>query len=447
MATCLTNEPNPLTSVPSFTLKPREEKCTDDLSSAAPLTALLPPSSDWGLRIRSSFDEDEVSPSIRLAEAPAPVPSVTVEPPPWAVCASGEARLEPVGPTASTHHPVDLSTSIFFRFGRSLSSDVRLLHPTSSRKHALIFHHPNGCCYVVDCGSAHGTYVNGVRVGGPVVQQGTTGRATATPHRVRRGALVRFGGPGAPTFVLKSFSASLEGLVRELCGEKQNKTTYGDIVPVENGACSPTTAEKPAKGECPSPLPTLSPTTPRACTLPQTTQMDELKDSIPCSPSTALVALNTRVNALGGGALLNQKSRAIAQRAASKLVTGAELLEQIDSCLLGKRCRSEAMDYSSEGEFSTDHTSRQSKRLRSATFPLSPETTRSCLKIQDIPSNLLQTPLISQQLLTNLTVEFMGKNEERRKVKFQEATQQFYPASVTPDEGSFDDEHPELTKQ
>lgn len=32
------------------------------------------------------------------------------------------------------------------------------------------------------------------------------------PHRVRRGAMIRFGGPGAPCFVLKSFSFHLEEL-------------------------------------------------------------------------------------------------------------------------------------------------------------------------------------------------------------------------------------------
>lgn len=32
------------------------------------------------------------------------------------------------------------------------------------------------------------------------------------PHKVRRGAMVRFGGPGAPCFVLKSFSFNLDEL-------------------------------------------------------------------------------------------------------------------------------------------------------------------------------------------------------------------------------------------
>jgi hypothetical protein len=78
------------------------------------------------------------------------------------------------------------------------------MHATSSRRHAIVFHHSNGSCYVVDCGSAHGTFVNGVRIASPA------SGGVVVPHKVRRGALVRFGGPGAPCFLLKSFSFQLD---------------------------------------------------------------------------------------------------------------------------------------------------------------------------------------------------------------------------------------------
>ena len=68
------------------------------------------------------------------------------------------------------------------------------------------FHHSNGSCYIVDCGSAHGTYVNGVRIKSP------PNGGVVIPHKVRRGAMIRFGGPGAPCFVLKSFTFNLEDL-------------------------------------------------------------------------------------------------------------------------------------------------------------------------------------------------------------------------------------------
>lgn len=68
----------------------------------------------------------------------------------------------------------------------------------SSRRHAMLFHHSNGSCYVVDCGSAYGTYVNGKRIPSP------SNGGLVIPQRVKRGSLIRFGGDGAPCFLLKS---------------------------------------------------------------------------------------------------------------------------------------------------------------------------------------------------------------------------------------------------
>jgi len=142
-----------------------------------------------------------------------------IMPPTWAVSARGEARLEPVGGGLYGHSPVDLTTKSTIRFGRSQSSDVQLIHDTSSRRHAIVFHHPNGSCYVIDCGSAHGTYVNGTRVKTAVVHVSDDQehrRGAIVPHRVKKGALIRFGGPGAPSYILKSFSVGLSSLVKEL---------------------------------------------------------------------------------------------------------------------------------------------------------------------------------------------------------------------------------------
>ena len=96
MATCVSNESNPFTPAHSFTLKPRAENCADDYFSAL-TTPLLGPSFGRGLRIRSSFDEDD-SLKARMVEPRAAALSVTVEPPLWAVRASGEARLEVSSP-------------------------------------------------------------------------------------------------------------------------------------------------------------------------------------------------------------------------------------------------------------------------------------------------------------------------------------------------------------
>lgn len=132
-------------------------------------------------------------------------PSPTYEAPSWAVPASGEARLEPVCDSVDRQDPVDLTSQAIFRIGRSPQSDVKLMHITSSRRHAMLFHHSNGSCYLVDCGSAHGTYINGIRV----ISNPDEGNVVV-PTRIRRGSIVRFGGPGAPSFVLKSFSFDLD---------------------------------------------------------------------------------------------------------------------------------------------------------------------------------------------------------------------------------------------
>lgn len=131
--------------------------------------------------------------------------SQNFEAPSWAVPASGEARLEPVCDSVDRQGPVDLTSQAVYRIGRSPQSDVQLMHVTSSRRHAMLFHHSNGSCYLVDCGSAHGTYINGVRVTSTPSQGNVV-----VPTKVRRGSMVRFGGPGAPSFVLKSFSFELQ---------------------------------------------------------------------------------------------------------------------------------------------------------------------------------------------------------------------------------------------
>lgn len=103
-----------------------------------------------------------------------------------------------------------MTTKPFFRVGRSEDSDIILYHRQSSRQHALIFHDPHGFCFVVDCGSAQGTYVNGVRL------PPSRGSKSLYPLRVKCGSLIRFGGHGCPTFLLKSFTQALDVYAQKL---------------------------------------------------------------------------------------------------------------------------------------------------------------------------------------------------------------------------------------
>lgn len=162
---------------------------------------------------------DQIATSSAIAPSPPPI----IEPPTWAVAAKGEARLEPVCESLNVQTAIDLTKQAVFRVGRSQNSDVQLLHCTSSRRHAILFHHPNGSCYVVDCGSAYGTYVNGVRVNTVMSSDQNNGSSgIILPHRVKKGSIIRFGGPGAPSFILKSFSVGIETLVENL--KEANKT-------------------------------------------------------------------------------------------------------------------------------------------------------------------------------------------------------------------------------
>lgn len=97
MTTCLSNESHPFTTpVPSFILKPRGEKDNILCSGALPFVA-SETTFGRGLRIRSSFDEEDGESSEKRGRAKSLgelLPGFAVEPPEWAVRACGEARLE-----------------------------------------------------------------------------------------------------------------------------------------------------------------------------------------------------------------------------------------------------------------------------------------------------------------------------------------------------------------
>jgi hypothetical protein len=197
----------------------------------------------------------------------------------------------------------------------------------------MLFHHSNGYCYIVDCGSAHGTFVNGKRITSPA----TAG--VVVPHKVRRGSLIRFGGPGAPCFVLKSFSFSL--------GEVAESKT-----------------DTPDMGE--------------------------------------LVRRNTRLNALGQTALQSLQSR---------------LLCTIDAALLINRKRSfDSLCYAR----TLDEDEPSGKRMRCSSPPASPDEPLRLVS-PDLPSIFASKP---------------------RRVRFSsEPPQMFYPALVTPEDLSSEEDN------
>jgi hypothetical protein len=145
-----------------------------------------------------------------------------------------------------------------------------------------MFHHPNGTCCVLDCQSNHGTYVNGNRI--PPI----------TPVPLRRGSLIRFGGVGAPSFILKCFTTALKRLVCDLDGiaDTFSSTSSREFLLVQQQAQkSGVACIRGGEGGI-------------AC-------IGDEKDA----PTAALVLLNTRLNAYPRGiSSLNQMERALIMR-------------------------------------------------------------------------------------------------------------------------------------
>mmetsp|Transcript_443 Transcript_443/g.670 ORF Transcript_443/g.670 Transcript_443/m.670 type:complete len:661 (+) Transcript_443:331-2313(+) len=390
-------------------------------------------------------------------EEPVPAPQPTMEPPSWAVPAKGHAKLEPVCDTARMHPSVDLTRNSHFRVGRSPASDVQLLHSTSSRRHAMLFHHPNGSCYVVDCGSAHGTYVNGVRVKSTFPSAPSAGDRSSTgrksvvvPHRVRRGALIRFGGPGAPSFILKSFAVGIEGIVGHV--------THADCESMETPSCLPTLAPS-------SPKPHLEGA--KRCVASSTDLHD--KKSTLARDLGSLILLNTRLNAIGGAAALALEARKLARVAMTKL--GASFSDELRKHRhLGQTC--EVDRKRPRAQCADDE--RASKRIKSILLcPLSPNPSmdrlQPCLispptyqnqsqKTLFPPSAYTLTPAQCSLSMNHIDIQecvhgfspiltpspMRGSSrgtKHRRRVQFSyEKPECVYPQPVTPDEFSTDEE-------
>jgi pSer/pThr/pTyr-binding forkhead associated (FHA) protein len=89
---------------------------------------------------------------------------------------------ESAAPAAQGPASVKLDGRAFIVLGRSGDADVKLEGKFCSRKHAIIGYDPaRGHVYVEDLGSAHGTYVNEMRID----------RATKT--RLRQNDAIWFG--------------------------------------------------------------------------------------------------------------------------------------------------------------------------------------------------------------------------------------------------------------
>lgn len=115
----------------------------------------------------------------RPAQNPAPVAAhpPPAPPPPTAVKSSfvpPDWCAPPRGPTLAAHllvwrgaalvETLPLGGKAFFVAGRLPSCDIVLEHASASREHAAILHHRSGAIYLIDLGSAHGTFLGSSRL-------------------------------------------------------------------------------------------------------------------------------------------------------------------------------------------------------------------------------------------------------------------------------------------
>lgn len=380
--------------------------------------------------------------------------------------------------------PQDLTTQACFRVGRSPTSDLQLLHATSSRRHALLFHHPNGSCYVVDCGSAHGTFINGERVKSAVMANsngvstnaGSNGASgMVIPHRVRRGALIRFGGPGAPCFILKSFAVKFD----ELCGSADSASEYscGTLLSSVNqslasevtrrllGGALPKMDDSEKKASHNEPSPPSNP--PSVAT--KEPDYTACADNAANESAAALLQINTRVNALSGMSSLGPEERRLAQISASRLISSLRSHARNNASSSSRQLVNVSL-----GKHSLDVAERPGKRMKltvdsqahlksPSPVLVSPVTVRQNIFASPVPNSstlarlsaVTETP-IRPILSVPLSIggsrnpgkgegdstPLLRQNSSRdpaRKVKFSDQIDSLYAASITPDEFSIKD--------
>jgi len=82
-------------------------------------------------------------------------------PPSWAAPPTHTAARLTVEKSGETVDELEVGDHNMYTFGRSLTCDFQLEHPSASRQHAALVHHENGGVYLIDLKASHGTFING----------------------------------------------------------------------------------------------------------------------------------------------------------------------------------------------------------------------------------------------------------------------------------------------
>jgi len=104
-------------------------------------------------------------------------------PPPWVVAPKLEnCGLKVMKENKRIQTITEIAQKSYVLFGRNAAmTDIKLEHPSISRRHALIGHGSSGNIYVMDLGSSHGTFVNKQRL------------KKKKRHPLRDGYIIKFG--------------------------------------------------------------------------------------------------------------------------------------------------------------------------------------------------------------------------------------------------------------
>eukprot|EP00002_Diphylleia_rotans_P017994 TRINITY_DN3485_c0_g5_i3.p1 TRINITY_DN3485_c0_g5~~TRINITY_DN3485_c0_g5_i3.p1 ORF type:complete len:190 (-),score=35.34 TRINITY_DN3485_c0_g5_i3:227-796(-) len=85
------------------------------------------------------------------------------DPPSWAIKPRNQQHRFIVYKNDQVLSTFDIGSKPYYTFGSHASSDYVLDNPSISRLHAIVAHHANGKCYIMDFKSGHGTFVDGKR--------------------------------------------------------------------------------------------------------------------------------------------------------------------------------------------------------------------------------------------------------------------------------------------
>eukprot|EP00486_Rosalina_sp_Unknown_P006197 CAMPEP_0201571450 /NCGR_PEP_ID=MMETSP0190_2-20130828/14216_1 /ASSEMBLY_ACC=CAM_ASM_000263 /TAXON_ID=37353 /ORGANISM="Rosalina sp." /LENGTH=306 /DNA_ID=CAMNT_0047996097 /DNA_START=22 /DNA_END=942 /DNA_ORIENTATION=- len=155
-------------------------------------------------------------------------PSEKFAPPPWVA----KPKLENCGLKVMKEGKriqtiTEIAQKPYVLFGRNASmSDIKLEHPSISRRHALIGHGSSGNIYVMDLGSSHGTFVNSQRL------------KKKKREPLRDGYTVKFGASTREYIVKLDLDIDDDSITKTQPNPKKRKLekTANDIESEQNGA-------------------------------------------------------------------------------------------------------------------------------------------------------------------------------------------------------------------